>query len=233
MDKQAFSITLHNDYRESFIGLFFHDRCIESRTLTNKESSKMLLIALEELLKKHTQKLSDLLYIGVHQGPGPFTTLRTILTSANGLAFATQLPLIGVDGLATFINEQKNPDYHYTIALLNAYCNDVYYAIHNNQTDTIEIGCEKIDVIAQKIKTLPPNQIKLIGNGCKLHHETLEKTVGRARPDLNLLPETVSLDAVGAQAWRQWQKKENISTQLLPLYLKQALSMSAPHPTRP
>ncbi len=45
----------------------------------------------------------DLAFIAAHQGPAPFTTLRVCLTTVNGFAFATGMPLIGINGLQELV----------------------------------------------------------------------------------------------------------------------------------
>ena len=57
------------------------------------------------MLKQHALTFSGLAFIAAHQGPAPFTTLRVCLTTVNGFAFATQVPLIGVNGLKELVDE--------------------------------------------------------------------------------------------------------------------------------
>ncbi len=68
------------------------------------------------------------------------------MVSANGLSFARNLPLVGVDGLKAFLYEYTNVMFPITVGLLNAFNNDVYFAIeHNNEI--IATGYNTISIV--------------------------------------------------------------------------------------
>ena len=51
-------------------------------------ASAQLLPLIDQLLVQHECELSDLDFIALDQGPGAFTSLRVVLTTINGIAFA-------------------------------------------------------------------------------------------------------------------------------------------------
>jgi len=55
-----------------------------------------LLPLVDQALKKNRLKLSDLTGVAVRQGPGGFTSLRIGVTTANVLAYALKLPILGL-----------------------------------------------------------------------------------------------------------------------------------------
>jgi len=61
--------------------------------------SARLLPSLDRLLRDAEWRLADLDLLVCVQGPGNFTGLRNGLSTAKGLAFAAELPLIGVNSL--------------------------------------------------------------------------------------------------------------------------------------
>ncbi len=58
---------------------------------------ELLLPAIQAVMKAGGRALSDVEAIATTVGPGSFTGLRTGLAAAQGLAFATGAPLIGID----------------------------------------------------------------------------------------------------------------------------------------
>ena len=154
----------------------------------------------------------------MNQGPGPFTSLRVIITTANGLSFATKKPLIGINGIEQFLKEFHDPEWPYTVALLNAYHNDVYYAIEQDGT-CIQTGAKNIDVLLDEL-ALDKTPVRLIGNGVDLYKKTILKKLGDKAYLQEPMPQHVSLKQIGKAAFARWQKQEDLTEQLLPLYLK-------------
>lgn len=183
------------------------------------QASSQLLVAMDTLCKRQNITSDQLEYIVVCAGPGPFTTLRTVLATANGLAMAHGLKLVAVDGLRALLGQYASDMYPVTVALLNAYSGDLYYALdaHGQITTGILYGA---DALIQMLQQLPKTTIRFIGNGVPLHAQLIGQIVGEHVfiPEPN--PETCSLQAVARLGYQQWLAGEHISEQLVPLYLK-------------
>ncbi len=61
--------------------------------------STVLLPRLQALLREHSLTIHDIQGIICARGPGSFTGIRIGLTSANSLAYALKIPLVGIDNL--------------------------------------------------------------------------------------------------------------------------------------
>ncbi|MGC2310134.1 MAG: tRNA (adenosine(37)-N6)-threonylcarbamoyltransferase complex dimerization subunit type 1 TsaB [Candidatus Babeliaceae bacterium] len=196
-------------------------------TENHKNASKNILIILDEMLKKHNKKLWDCAFIAVYQGPGPYTTLRTVIATVNGLAFATKIPLLGINGLETFVQENHSASYTATIALLNAFGKDVYYGIYTEKDQTMVTGCLPFDDFVQQIQNIitnnPTAKIKCIGNAVLLYRQELIEKCGNNLIFPEPLPLQSSLEGIIQEAQKKWHFQENISEQLMPLYLKKSL----------
>ncbi len=209
---------LHSDYNSVFCGLFQGTENLATVQEQKIKASKNLMLILVTLLNKHSISWSDLDFLGVTQGPGPFTTLRVVMTTVNGLLFSKQIPLVGVDGLHAFLSEYAlTPGV--VVALLNAFNSDVYFGI--KQSDgTITTGWEYNATFLQSLQTTyPSTPITFIGNGVAMHKELILNLFPHAViPEP--LPETVDLNTVAACALEQWKRGEAVQEPLLPLYLK-------------
>lgn len=73
------------------------------------QHSKHLLPTIEEALKQTGLKLPQLTFIGLGVGPGSYTGIRMGASVAKTLAFAAQLPLVGVSTLKEFIPDTNGP----------------------------------------------------------------------------------------------------------------------------
>jgi tRNA threonylcarbamoyladenosine biosynthesis protein TsaB len=217
----SLSITIQNTTTEVQLGLFKNGLLHEMRTAHKTDVSKGFILLLDDLLQKNKLTLNDIDYITVNQGPGPFTTLRVIIASINGLSFARHIPLIGIDGLNAFIHEHHTDDYPYTIALLNAFNNDVYFAIENPNQSSIEAGYNNIHQFLKNLMaSLPAQPVRFIGNGTALFKKEIEEALGNKVYIPADIPLNPSLKYIGLIGYGEWQKNKKGSTQLLPLYLK-------------
>lgn len=182
-------------------------------------ASKECIPALEKLLQDNAITLEELSFIAVNQGPGPFTTLRVVISTINGLSFASKIPIVGVNGMEALAHEYSATN---KVVLLNAFAQDVYYRIETN--GTVHMGAGKTaSIIQQVLEKIPHDPILFLGNGVSLYQELIAATFGDRAQFPDPMPETASLQAVAQRARSQWNSKENISFQLQPLYYKQAL----------
>lgn len=181
-------------------------------------ASKECIPTLEKLLKDNAITLDNLSFIAVNQGPGPFTTLRVVISTVNGLSFARKIPLIGINGLEAFAHEYPQSN---KVILLNAFGGDVYYLI--DAGGIVTTGVKQISLVLQEIsQKIPHNPILFLGNGLNLHAALISATFGDRAHIPNSLPETASLQTIAQLASAQWKSQENIRFQLQPLYYKQA-----------
>ena len=219
-------LVIHGGYVSVTAALVDDTNIMTEQTVSKQAASKELIPIISECLQKISVPLADCTGIIVHQGPGPFTTLRTVLATANGLAYARGLPLIGVDGLDAFL-EQEIPicTTPYLCIVLNAFCNDVYYAFYNSTTGETLKGCQSIhktiEYLTHLIHNHPEAQkvVTCVGNGTLLHRELLE-TCGSRLYIPEIVPEIASLAAIVSQGQSAY-KKQKFSKQLFPLYMKE------------
>jgi len=68
-------------------------------TTTPRAASSQLLIEARELLKKYGISTGELDAVAVSSGPGSYTGLRIATSSAKGLCFALNIPLVSVNSL--------------------------------------------------------------------------------------------------------------------------------------
>ncbi|HSW75522.1 MAG TPA: tRNA (adenosine(37)-N6)-threonylcarbamoyltransferase complex dimerization subunit type 1 TsaB [Candidatus Saccharimonadales bacterium] len=103
--------------------------CSHGKILTKVQEHKFNAIALtiphiDSMLKTHNIALKDLQCIGVNVGPGPYNTLRALLTMANGIHFASGLPLVGLSALDLLSDEYSDCN---TLVIFQAFADHVFY----------------------------------------------------------------------------------------------------------
>lgn len=225
------SYIIINHTPETFeVALFINNTLHEQHHEDKRLASKCLIPLIDRMLRHNNITLAHLSFLGINQGPGLFSTLRSIIATANGLHFSTNIPLIGVDGLNATALEFYDATYEYTVTLLNAYNEEVYYTI-TCRKKTIAQGYDTIEhflsTLLQKIsassltKALQNEQhpIRFIGNGTIVHQEAIKN-----HPEVHaFIPETIpslcSTEMVATRAQDAYVNGE-YSSYLFPLHLK-------------
>lgn len=110
--------------------------------LTDNSHSEAVFAFIEKLLDSHKASIKDLKAIAVGMGPGSYTGLRVAASAAKGLAYALDIPIIGISSLRliyeTFLNGQKRvaPD-DLVISCIDARRMEVYASAFTGQGEAV------------------------------------------------------------------------------------------------
>jgi tRNA threonylcarbamoyladenosine biosynthesis protein TsaB len=212
----TYYFALQATYEHLEIGLFANNDRIEYRQDDKLSINRVLIDRLTIMLSNHDLSLEKIAFFVANAGPGPFSSLRVLLTTLNGISFARNIPLIGIDGLKLLIEEQTDEAWPITVALLNAYNNDCYYALQQPSKE-LEVGCINIEQLPD---VLPCNQpIRVIGQGAELFRPKLEQ-LSSIFID-KTIPRHVSLNFIANKGFFLYKTDKIWPNQLFPLYLKQ------------
>jgi tRNA threonylcarbamoyladenosine biosynthesis protein TsaB len=212
-------IAIQNTYEIFEIALFINNKLVDKQREDKHNTSRLFIPLLDKLLTKNNAKISDFDFCAVNCGPGPFSTLRSIIASVNGLHFATNIPLIGIDGLdATFL-EFYDSNYQHTVVLLNAFNNEVYYLIADGK-QIVSKGYQKIDTFLKQIQKTYPAPINFIGNGVSLYKDLIADTLDDNAVIANPIPSFCSLETIAHMGLEALKTNNYTNNYLMPLHLK-------------
>jgi len=157
-------LAIQHTYETFEMALFIDNQYVDKISEDKRHTSKLFIPLLQQLLSKNAISFAELSFCAVNCGPGPFSTLRSILASVNGLHTATNIPLIDIDGLEATFLEFYDPTYENTIVLLNAFNNESYYLIATG--DKVKsTGYKNTDLLMQEIEEqFPASTINIIDN---------------------------------------------------------------------
>jgi tRNA threonylcarbamoyladenosine biosynthesis protein TsaB len=221
----SFVLCLHTTYTNVESALAYDKRILQLCSLTKEQASAQLVPTINTLLTINQLNLDSISHIIVNQGPAPFTTLRTIIATVNGIAFAHKVPLVGVDALEAFMSEYADKHAGPTAVLLNAFNKAVYYCIsdpaHNQKLKGYAPITTCIELIHTIYKEMP---VHCIGNGTQLYRADIETALGSQVYIPDPLPLTVSIEQVIKTGANQIQNNQGITQCIEPLYLKKPLT---------
>lgn len=225
-------ISIQATYSQSHIALFNESSCLEVVSHVDARSSSHLVPSVQNLLQKHDITLSDLSFFALDKGPGAFTSLRVTVATFNGIAFSHKIPLIGVDGLDALLYDMRvHSGFH--VALLNAYNNDVYYAVSDEHNLLLQKGCKNSDLLLRDLKNMCfPQTIYFSGNGMLLCKDTIKNIFSDSATIIEPIQETASVETIGLLALEQYSCQNEASYSIEPFYLKTQLFAVRPGVTR-
>jgi tRNA threonylcarbamoyladenosine biosynthesis protein TsaB len=97
--------------------------------------SERLHLIIDTLVKKNELTFKDLDAISVSSGPGSYTGLRIGVSSAKGLCYALDIPLISIDSLKCLFhyanNQLKIHDQSLTVCMIDARRMEAFTAIYD------------------------------------------------------------------------------------------------------
>lgn len=119
----------------------------ENQNYDGKSSSAALTLLIEASVKEAKLQYSDLSAIAVSKGPGSYTGLRIGVSTAKGMCYALEIPLISVNSLDTLAEAEVAVEAEFICPMLDARRMEVY--------------CKLID--KQSLKTVSETEAMILG----------------------------------------------------------------------
>ncbi|WP_299122225.1 tRNA (adenosine(37)-N6)-threonylcarbamoyltransferase complex dimerization subunit type 1 TsaB [uncultured Winogradskyella sp.] len=126
--------------------------------------AETLHVFIDEVFKATKLKLTEVDAVAVSKGPGSYTGLRIGVSSAKGLCFASNKPLIAIDTLESLAHQLQIEE-GYIVPMLDARRMEVYSAIYNSKFELqrkIEAEILTEESYSSFLKT---DKVYFIGNG--------------------------------------------------------------------
>jgi tRNA threonylcarbamoyladenosine biosynthesis protein TsaB len=161
-------------------GLLAGDELLWRFELAPRRHAALVLGMMDELLVEAGIGIAELDAIGFGQGPGAFTGLRIAASVAQGVAFATDVPVVAVSSLAATAQQlADSAGVQRCIAAFDARMGELYMGIY-------ELGNDGLVTALQQDRLLAPGQAPAVtggswfgaGSGWKAHEEALKARYG-------------------------------------------------------
>ncbi|MFC5410643.1 tRNA (adenosine(37)-N6)-threonylcarbamoyltransferase complex dimerization subunit type 1 TsaB [Larkinella bovis] len=187
---------------------------------TEKSSSGMLTTLIQNAVQHSGYQLSDLDAIAVDKGPGSYTGLRIGVSTAKGLCFALDKPLLAINTLEAMTRQLSGfyPPSYALCPMLDARRMEVYCAIYDAE------GRERMPTSAQIIddqsfaELLMQQPVVFFGNGAAKCRAVLGHQPNAVFPDPLIHPSAKTVGQLAAVAYRE-NRFEDVAG-FEPYYLK-------------
>ena len=135
--------------------------------------AEKLHVFIEELISESKITFKNLNAIAVSQGPGSYTGLRIGVSSAKGLCYALNIPLIAVDTLQS-LAAQISISNGFIIPMIDARRMEVFSAIYDKDLNNIQKVAAEI--ITEESYQNQDEEMHFLGDGASKCKEFLNKS---------------------------------------------------------
>lgn len=203
------------------------------------ENGKLLCLREIKETGAHAQKLMDLIdsalidqkleikelsAIAVSEGPGSYTGLRIGVSTAKGLAFSCDLPLIGISTLKALAlgASRQIEDPGIIVAMLDARRMEVYREVFNSELDLLKRLDAEIVYENSFQDLLERGKVNFVGDAVEKVSQVI------SHPNANFLRIPVSADLIGKEAFMKYQNQEfEDLAYFVPNYLKEFKALNS------
>ncbi len=139
MNTKTYILNLETTTKNCSVSLACNGNLIALKELNSDKYShaEYLNLFIDEVLQQGGISFEDLSAVAVSQGPGSYTGLRIGVSTAKGLCYALNIPLIAIDTLEV-LARQLSVDDGIIIPVLDARRMEVYQAVFNTEYEVME-----------------------------------------------------------------------------------------------
>ncbi|MFO7701514.1 tRNA (adenosine(37)-N6)-threonylcarbamoyltransferase complex dimerization subunit type 1 TsaB [Psychroflexus maritimus] len=191
---------------------------IKEENSKNYSHAEKLNVFIDEVLKQSKLKVNDLDAVAVSKGPGSYTGLRIGVSSAKGLCFACNLPLISIptlESLAHQIPTERLSQGDLILPMLDARRMEVYTQTYKSNLTAISKTEAKV-LEEDSFEDLEATHLHFIGNGVEKF-----KKISNLKNVHFYTQEIPSANEMGKIAFKKFQNNEFEDVAYFePFYLK-------------
>ena len=190
---------------------------------TDRSSSSMLTTLMESAVSHAGFTLSDLDAVAVAKGPGSYTGLRVGVSSAKGLCYALDKPLIAINTLEAMALQLRSffPD-HLLCPMIDARRMEVYAAVFDGDNNFVQ-NTQAIIMDENSFQDLlAEHKIVFFGDGAAKCEQLLGGNPNAIFLNKEIRPSAVTVGELAARAFRK-AHFEDVAT-FEPYYLKDFMS---------
>lgn len=198
--------------------------------LTERMSSSVLTIMMKNAVEHAGCRLSQLDAVAVAKGPGSYTGLRVSVSTAKGLCYALDKPLIGVETLAAMAAQLTPfyPENHLFCPMIDARRMEVFAAFFDTNLEKVQPTQAIILAENSFAELLEKHPIVFFGDGAAKSRVLLGQQPNAHFPNQPIEPSARTVGALATEAYQLGQF-EDLAT-FEPYYLKDFVGTTKAHP---
>ncbi len=207
------------------IALWIDGEILSRRVFAGQRHSELLLPMLQELLARAGLMLVQLDGIAFGAGPGSFTGLRIACGVAQGLAFGSNLPVIGISTLEALAQQASK---NRVITAIDAHMGEIYHAAYVKSADDWQPVSIPTLCLPHRAPLVPGDNWVGCGSGFGTYGEDLRSHYGSCitRIESGLKPHAREMTQLAKQGFAKGLGVDPVDATLIYIRNKVALKES-------
>lgn len=140
---------------------------LKENNAANYSHSEQLHVFIKEALEEASLSFSDLDAVAISKGPGSYTGLRIGVSSAKGLCFSLDIPLISIPTLQSMAHQVDIKPGELVIPVLDARRMEVYSCVYNASYKEVRETRAEIIEEASFSEFVSDSKVYIIGSGAE------------------------------------------------------------------
>jgi tRNA threonylcarbamoyladenosine biosynthesis protein TsaB len=143
--------------------LLINDDIISRYQFAPRKHAELILPMVDELLAEAGLRLADLDALAFGRGPGAFTGVRIAAGVIQGLAYATNLPVIPISTLAA-LAQGVDAEHQHIISAIDARMGEIYWGLYTRD-DAGQIVAASDEVVSKPEDLVIADDVRYFGTG--------------------------------------------------------------------
>ena len=225
MDTAIFLLSIETSTTNCSVSISKNGKTIAAKEDNNAKYShaESLHVFIEELLNNNSISLQQLSGIIISKGPGSYTGLRIGVSTAKGLCYVLNIPLIAVNTLHSLAHRITTKSNCYIIPMLDARRMEVYTTVIDQNYNLIEDTSALVLNENSYIDFLNEKHCIFIGNGVAKFQKICNHT--NASFKIQEFPSAIELNAIGFAKFKN-KEFEDVAY-FEPFYLKDFIAIKS------
>ena len=172
------------------VALLNNDEIVSHFEVCPQQHSQKLLPFVDKVLVDAGLKLNQLDGLAFGQGPGSFTGVRIGVSITQGLAFAADLPVVGVSNLAMMAQQVIETDgAEFVVPAIDARMAEIYLGLYQNKNGLAQSLQQEVAIKPEEVQLPDVVDGKLLrsaGTGWQTYDEVLSDRINVVKSDVHL-----------------------------------------------
>ena len=205
------------------VALIYNEQLYTQFEVCPQSHSVLLLPMVDKVLTQAGCQLKDLDGLIYGRGPGSFTGVRIGIGVAQGLAFAADLPVVGVSTLQAMAQQAlRRFDQNHVIAAIDARMSEIYTCAYQQENGLMKPTIEE-SVIAPSKATEQYSQAAFpVGTGWESYQQELAELNSQQQLPEIQFPDAIDMLTIGSAMFEQGKGQSAEHAQ--PVYVRDTVS---------